>query len=433
VSSDWHAVDDGIAGAVRALRAARNELRMRAPPAGAPCPVPAALVDAERLAEARSEGGREPLAARVADWLETLARERVHWSLEFETARAHHAAPIDPVSKTRLPSSRDLVRATFAGPTPAARQDAARALATRATEAGPRMLSELEARFGSEGPAAGARREQASRLAVHLLARTDAMAREQPRAPAWWEALHAALGRAAADGWPARLHARWAIDEALGGTRADRGLALALGRPPEPLGALSFARALGRAGVALLEASRGVAFALHDGPEGLRRRERYALFAAICAEPSFAARVLGHGRGRARDHGARVASAMLISLRIDALRALCLDALGRGRSAAAEIFAAEGDRILGSTPPPALLGVLPRLRTSDAPRLVGAVLAVRGRDALVERFDEDWFRNPRALEALRAEDALADTGARHGEATTPEALERLAELFERAL
>ena len=61
---------------------------------------------------------------------------------------------------------------------------------------------------------------------------------------------------------------------------------------------------------------------------------------------------------------------------------------------------------LGLSLPPSAAGALFALGVEDEQALVGELLAVERADALVEAHDEDWFRNPRAIEQLRAEARL---------------------------
>ena len=106
-----------------------------------------------------------------------------------------------------------------------------------------------------------------------------------------------------------------------------------------------------------------------------------------------------------------MAAAQLCILRLDASRVLLADALSHGTDTAGERFAELTERLFGTPAPRALLAVLPQLRPGDAPSLVGAVMAAQVREAMVSRYDEDWFRNPSASEALRHEDTLPEAHA----------------------
>jgi hypothetical protein len=56
---------------------------------------------------------------------------------------------------------------------------------------------------------------------------------------------------------------------------------------------------------------------------------------------------------------------------------------------------------LGVELPPSLVGIVFTPRAGDAQRLAGLLLAFELGARLVETHDEDWFRNPRAIEELR--------------------------------
>src|SRR5262249_25898498 len=137
----------------------------------------------------------------------------------------------------------------------------------------------------------------------------------------------------------------------------------------------------------------------------LRRARRAALFAGLAADPVFGARALKIGRGRARDQARGVARALLISLRLDAARVLLRGALVLPRRERAARFEEITAAALGVPIPPSLAGVVPRLGPDDPARFAGALLAARDRRALVEGFDEDWFKSPHAAHAIREEDA----------------------------
>jgi hypothetical protein len=59
-------------------------------------------------------------------------------------------------------------------------------------------------------------------------------------------------------------------------------------------------------------------------------------------------------------------------------------------------------RVLGAPLPPALCGAWPMAQGDEAARVVGLVTAPSLARDLVDRFDEDWFANPRAVQVGRA-------------------------------
>ena len=50
-----------------------------------------------------------------------------------------------------------------------------------------------------------------------------------------------------------------------------------------------------------------------------------------------------------------------------------------------------------------MAGYVPRLGRSDAQRLLGLWLGIADHMSLIQMFDEDWYRNPRAIETLRGQ------------------------------
>ncbi|WP_437734265.1 hypothetical protein [Sorangium sp. So ce1335] len=361
------------------------------------------------------------LAAPLADWVYALTLERVVWADRVRLAAAWHAPSIliDVPEPARM-SPREALLGLLADPTDAGRQtfaevlargagavaDAARILVERRQEAARRLdearLAAVEIPCDPPDAAIGA--------AGALLRGTEPML--QPEA-AWHAALGRAVGRDAASGWPARLSARW-IEELFRSTRLTEGLAIDLGPLPRPLGAASFARALARFGAALSRASARGPFALAHAPADLRRARRAALFGGLVADPVFCARALGLGRGRALDQARATARSLLLSLRLDAATVSLVGHAGQDGGGHVLLRAARDRRdrfeeatagALGASIPGVLAGVVPALDPDAAVRLAGALLAARDRRDLIERFDEDWFRNPRAAEALRDEDS----------------------------
>ena len=140
-------------------------------------------------------------------------------------------------------------------------------------------------------------------------------------------------------------------------------------------------------------------------PYDLRPRRRAALFAALAADPVFARRALGLGRGRAEDQARVVAQALFVSLRLDAARVLCRGALSLPDGDRGSCLEEHTAAALGAPIPPALGGLVPRLGPDDPSRFAGALLAAADRRRLVDRFDEDWWRSPHAGLAVREEDA----------------------------
>lgn len=368
---------------------------------------------------------------RVAlrEWVFALTLDRVLWadSARLAAARRAVAITVDRTDLGRLQlSPRELIHRVIAEPDARRRrllaevleqgafavQDAARIFDERRAEAARRLPADLDR---LEIPLDPTVIEGAPALTITRRAALDALAEEtrcrtEPLAPraerSWDEAVAAGVGRAQAEGWPARLGSRW-IEGLFQPTKLTEGLRLDLGPLPPALGASSFTRALGSFGAALADADgpRGIPFTLACAPFDLRRARRSALFASLVADPVFGRRMLGLGRDAARDQARGVARSIALAVRLAAARVLLRGLLVLPGGARASRFEEVTAAALGAPIPPALAGVVPRLAPADATTFLGFLLAALDRRGLVERFDEDWFRNPGAARAIREEDA----------------------------
>jgi hypothetical protein len=368
------------------------------------------FVGHEELLELGEDFSRasDELSRAIGGWCAALALERSFWSARVEIARARRTPRENPRLDVAL-SLGELFDVLLREPSPSRRERFAAALPELAAEPGElavRLLLRRVEREEAAFLAVDGEPELAARLARRLLAGSDDLARVRP-CGSLAHALRATLA-ADGEGWPARISPRW-IASVFGDTRIGRGLTLREPALPPPLGAMSFARALGVFGAMLQEASRPrtLPFSLHLPVKSSRRRTRFALFASIITEPAFLTAVLGLGRDRALAERRGLAHALLTGLRIDCARVLVADAFLRGEAAGREAHAELGERVHGEPPPPEACGAIPELWPADAAGLVGVVRAAAEREALVERFDEDWFRNPRAIDSLRAADEQA--------------------------
>jgi hypothetical protein len=361
-------------------------------------------------------------AAPLRAWVYALTLDRVLWPDEARVAAAWQRPSIaleERGVRATIASPRDLLLAVLREPSTERRrifasalaegaapvQDAARIYAERRAEAArlldPHAQGPVEIPIATEeGNDRGAAFAAA---ASRLLADTRALV---DPAPAWSAALAAAVGRAHAEGWPARLGPRWLFDLFHAGPLTE-GLMLALPPLPAPFGAASFARTLGAFGGSLADAAAPrIPFSTSRPPFDARRHRRAGLFASLAADPVFGVRALGLGRGRARDQARGVARAMLVTLRLDAARVLLRGALEVPPREGGARFEEHTAAALGVPIPASLLGVVPRLGPEDAVRFAGSLVAATDRRALIDRYDEDWFRSPHAARAIREEDAL---------------------------
>jgi hypothetical protein len=119
--------------------------------------------------------------------------------------------------------------------------------------------------------------------------------------------------------------------------------------------------------------------------------------------PVFLQRQLGLGKARAQTHARALLRSAFLFTRQLALRVLQAEAALAGPSALREAFLEHATQAFGFEVPPSAAGLLFRPRLGDAQRFAGVLLAAAHAAELADDHDEDWFRNPRAIEQLRAE------------------------------
>ena len=101
-------------------------------------------------------------------------------------------------------------------------------------------------------------------------------------------------------------------------------------------------------------------------------------------------------------HERTLAQVLLLSARLAALRVLLRDVEGQGARAYRNAFLELGHQALGFDLPATFAGAL-FVRPRAQAEFSGLLSALRENQKLIERHDEDWFRNPRAIAELRAE------------------------------
>ena len=216
------------------------------------------------------------------------------------------------------------------------------------------------------------------------------------------EVIELGLGRDSRASWPGRLTARSIADFFVEAAW----LAHLTPEPfpvPPALGAASFLRALYGFGVSLrtaLAASKQP-FVLARDPYGLERATLGSLFALLPIKESFARRHLGVAPTSLSDHRRSLARVLLVELREAALRVSLRAPALSGGSTLLRAYPELGDQALGVELHPSLLGVVFTSRSGDAQRFAALLIAASLDQRLTEAHDEDWFRNPRAVEELR--------------------------------
>jgi hypothetical protein len=393
----------------RALRDAARELERRRqtgePTEGA---LPEFLSHEETLHWLRESRSKDPLAASLELWLLRLREQAEFGTRRAELARAQRAEPhpiVEPEQARRTLS--ELLRLSLSRP----RERAAylRGYFTSSAAMAERVLRLWEERalFAERVRAPLASFELASE-AIAPAARTfiestrSAFETLQIREPA--ELVTTLLAESAAEGWPARLSQRTTLD-LLGDPGFFHGLRLRPFAVPEARGAGSFLLALCHAGRAVSDAASAQRspFVLGTDVFDLQRNTLGALFGALPLSAAFATRRLGLGPSRVRDQQRALARSVLAELRVAAFRVLLRELLGAGKKRLHDELPELSDRALGFELPPSAAGVFIRVRPRDSQRFAGALLAASRHETLLQRHDEDWFRNPRAIAELRAE------------------------------
>jgi hypothetical protein len=219
--------------------------------------------------------------------------------------------------------------------------------------------------------------------------------------------LEVGLAHGAADGWPRRISLR-SLNDLLGTPDWLHSLALEPGDLPAPISAASFTRGLLRIGSAWTAAlaPTGQPFSIAHDAFGLSRATHGALFAGLATNPAFLKRQLSLGKDRGNSHARALARSALFFARGLALRVLQGDAALEGPRALREAFTEHAASALGFELPPEGAGLLFRPRVGDAQRFAGLLLAATRASELADEYDEDWYRNPRAVEQVRAEARL---------------------------
>ncbi|MCL2723772.1 MAG: hypothetical protein FWD69_04985 [Polyangiaceae bacterium] len=300
---------------------------------------------------------------------------------------------------------------------------------------------EIARRLGLTHPSALATARLPSDLsgfARSLLDRTDLLAADvlkQARrradigssAPSAAFAMRLALARDAGMGWPAHLGARW-LSEAFRALHTHPIDLRTVPKLPLPLGAASFLRAACAWGFAVRTSAppRSLPFALSRDPYPASAHRFGFAFASAVADPVFQRKVLGLPARVAASQARSLTISMLLFARTLAARWL----LSVSERTDCATFDELGERVFGAPLPPSLHGAWPKDRIDEPSRLfalLGTLSFVRD---LRNRFDEDWFFNPRAGTHLMS---LACAPAWDDEPIAENVPARLAQGFEEAL
>jgi hypothetical protein len=291
---------------------------------------------------------------------------------------------------------------------------------------------EASRRLGLAHPFALATKGDVGALARALLDATEPLALDfleaaRKKADARWRASSAiqlGLAREARDGWPSRLTRRW-LDAAFKAL-APRGVDP--GPLPEPLGGASFLRAASSWGFAWRTAGtpRSMPFGVARDPYPIPAFRFGFALGSVIAEPCFQKRALDLPSRLADAQSRVLRGAMFLHARTVAARAL----LASQEQVSPSLFEEVSLRLFGAPLPASLRDAWPEPDPAEPARLV-ALLGTHAfvRD-LVNRFDDDWFRNPKAGRHLTS---LACGPAFDPDPVPPDSPATLARAFENAL
>ncbi len=240
------------------------------------------------------------------------------------------------------------------------------------------------------------------------------------KSPTWVDLLAVRRAAEIAEGWPASLTGRWFAELARGtelvaGLNVDvrvdggrlaptadhAGLHLA-----PPTGAWTFARALHALGAALRLFGRDakVPFAPHAPPHDRRALVLGEAFGGLPSTPVFHARARGVAKAKADLAARRLATTRLLERRHLALRVRLAPELAKGRRYFLDAFDDLAPRVLGDVPRAlaAFLGAPgPTGPADDAARFKSFAEGDALGRRMVELFDVDWWRNPKAASFIR--------------------------------
>jgi hypothetical protein len=367
-----------------------------------------AFASAELVRELREASRSDPLAPELSRWAHHLYLEHATRDLVAKRELAFHVErrPITAPESGKFTLGE--IREAALADTKGARSGWFAALFANATTAGEFELRrwerrvELASALGDASPDAGPLPTgRVVELAREFLDETrDAMAELGARSMT--DLVEVALARGTAASWPSRLTLR-SLAELFDEAKWLEGVALDAVPLPHVFGASSFLRGLVRFGAALRTAlaSPALPFAVAHDPLDLPGKTLGALLALVPFGESFAHRKLGVSRARLRDHQRDLRRALLVGSRGLALRVLLRGPTLAGAETLRRAYTERVFEAIGVELPASAAAVLFRSRVSDPERFSGFLLAAERARELRDAHDEDWYRNPRAVDELR--------------------------------
>jgi len=366
-----------------------------------------AFASSELVRELRDASSLDPLAPALSRWAHRLHFEHATRDLvaqrELAFRSVHHALGASDGKLTL----REMLQAALDG-AQGARRGFVESLARHASTAADPELRRWERRIELSHELGDASPDAVELPAADLEARARKFLEETAGAMAELGARDIAslvdvtLARGGAASWPSRLTVRslaGLFDEA---KWLDH-VTMSLEDLPRALGASSFLRGLSVFGAALRSAlaPASLPFAIAHDPFDLPGATFGALFALVPLGRSFAERKLGVTRAGLADHRRLLSRTLLVGARSLALRVGLRAPTLEGPAALRGAYPELVFRALGIELPPRAAAVLLRSRVADPQRFAGLLVAADHAARLVEAHDEDWYRNPRAVEELR--------------------------------
>jgi hypothetical protein len=368
----------------------------------------ASKVDEELVRALRENAGNDPLAPNLERFIYVLFEERVLADFSVAHANTWYTEPHELDHPVRGTFTLSGLRRGMLAERGEQRQGFLDVLLERGSHARERFERlwerrvEIATRMGMSSPLALERPnavvpDAASRL---LDETRDALAALKLETLPML--LETSLSREPVARFPSRLSPR-ALVELLAEPSLTENVELSETDLPAPLGSSSFLMGLDRLGAAISAAhvNRSLPYAATHDAYALPERTYGALFALLAMNPVFAERRLDVAKAQRREHFRSAAAVVLLRARLLALRVRLAGELAVSTSGFRRAYAEEVFRALGVEIDERATGLLFSPRVGDDARLAGLLLAFALDVELTETHDEDWFRNPRAIEELR--------------------------------
>jgi hypothetical protein len=213
--------------------------------------------------------------------------------------------------------------------------------------------------------------------------------------------LEVALADAASQGWPARIAAQ-SMAGLLGDSAWLDRVTLREPNWPRLIGPTSFMRALQQLGKELARAWAPSAypFVIAHDPWNLSEHRLGYLLASLPVNEDWQQRILGLRKDRAASQARALSLTMLQASRELCLRLRLRAPAIKSADALRSAFAEQTNSIFGFEFPNEFAGYLPRICDDDAQRLLGLWHGLSDHARLIQSYDVDWYRNPRAIQDL---------------------------------